>query len=263
MAQSYEAKLKTIQWQDLLTLSRSEIIHELLISLPWLIASLVFASMQWYLPALCCSFLFFLTGLRQVHNAYHYALGLSRPATEWVMFLLSLLMLGSMHAVQINHLRHHRYCLSEQDVEAMSAHLPAWRAIAIGPLFPLVLHHKALVVANRKQRRWIIAELLANAVLIIVVFVILDTAWLQYHFAAMLLGQCLTAYFAVWTVHHDCQRDEIFARTIRNRLKALITYNMFYHLEHHLFPQVPTCKLPVLAYRLDQITPELSSKKVY
>ena len=27
------------------------------------------------------------------------------------MFALSVLMLGSMHAVQINHLRHHRHCM--------------------------------------------------------------------------------------------------------------------------------------------------------
>jgi fatty acid desaturase len=55
-----------------------------------------------------------------VHNAYHYALGVSRAATEWVMLALSVLMLGSMHAVQVNHLRHHRYCLGEEDVEAMA-----------------------------------------------------------------------------------------------------------------------------------------------
>jgi hypothetical protein len=37
-----------------------------------------------------------LTGLRVVHNAHHYALGLPRWASEWVMFVMSVLMLGSM-----------------------------------------------------------------------------------------------------------------------------------------------------------------------
>jgi hypothetical protein len=46
--------------------------------------------------------------------------------------------------------------------------------------------------------------------------VVLDVAWLRYHVVAMAAGQCLTAFFAVWTVHHPCEaaRGPI-ARTIR------------------------------------------------
>jgi fatty acid desaturase len=94
-----------------------------------------------------------------------------------------------MHAVQINHLRHHRHCLNEDDVEAMSARMPAWRAILVGPLFPLHLHRKAFEVATRRQRN--------------------------------------------------------------------------YHLEHHLFPSVPTCRLPQLAERLDRAVPGLEKQRVF
>jgi fatty acid desaturase len=38
---------------------------------------------------------------------------------------------------------------------------------------------------------------------------------------------------------------------------------MFYHVEHHLFPAVPTRKLPILARRLDEVAPELAAKKVF
>jgi fatty acid desaturase len=38
---------------------------------------------------------------------------------------------------------------------------------------------------------------------------------------------------------------------------------MFYHLEHHLYPRIPTCRLPVLAERLDRELPELVRKQVY
>ena len=83
-------------------LRRFDVAHEL--TLPWLLAALAAAHWRVYPLALLASFMFFLTGLRQVHNAYHYALGLPRAATEWVMFAMSVLMLGSMHAVQVNHL---------------------------------------------------------------------------------------------------------------------------------------------------------------
>jgi fatty acid desaturase len=252
-----------VEWRDLLHLGRWEIAHEITLSLPWLAASWLAAGHAQYPLALGASFMFFLTGLRQVHNAHHYALGVSRRATEWVMFALSLLMLGSMHAVQVTHLRHHRHCLAPEDVEAASARLPGWRALLVGPLFPVRLHRAALALATPRQRRWIRAELAATLAVVAGVGLV-DAVWLRYHVAAMALGQCLTAFFAVWTVHHGCDgEDGPIARTIRGRLKAFVTYNMFYHVEHHLFPAVPTRRLPVLARRLDAIRPDLATRTVF
>ena len=79
----------------------------------------------------------------------------------------------------------------------------------------------------------------------------------------MLIGQCLTAFFAVWTVHHDCETNQFQARTVRGKLKSFLTYSMFFHVEHHLFPAVPTCKLKVLAERLDIFLPGVEFKKSF
>jgi fatty acid desaturase len=174
-----------VQWRDLTALSAQDVATELLISLPWLVVSLLLANAGRILIALPCSFMFFLTGLRQVHGAFHYSLGLRRKPTELVMLGLSGLMLGSMHAVQFNHLRHHTHCMEEDDVETMSAKMRWWRA------------------------------------------------------------------------------ETVPARTIRGRLKPFVTYEMFYHLEHHLFPAVPTRRLPELARRLDAVAPELSERRVF
>lgn len=258
-----DRRLRAVPWKDLLHQTRLEALHELSISIPWLVGSWIAAGRGWYTVALACSFMFFLTGLRQVHNAYHYALGLSRVAHDGVMLALSVLMLGSMHAVQINHLRHHRHCMEDEDIEALSARWPAWRAIAVGPLFPLRLHAKALAVATARQRRWILLELLGNVTWIAAVFWVLELRWLRYHVLAMAAGQCLTSFFAVWTVHHGCPEGGPIARTIRGRVRALVSYEMFFHLEHHLFPAVPTRRLPVLAGRLDAAAPELSAKRVF
>jgi hypothetical protein len=86
-------------------LRRREVVYELLLPVSWLTLSLALAHHRLFLPALLASFVFFLTGLRQVHNAFHYALGAPRAAAEALMFIPSVLMLGSMHAVQFNHLR--------------------------------------------------------------------------------------------------------------------------------------------------------------
>jgi len=167
------------------------------------------------------------------------------------MVAMSVATLGSMHAVQINHLRHHRYCMEPEDVEAASARMSWWHAIMIGPVFPLRLVFKAAMIGNRRIRDWIALELAANIVWIALVFGAFDCGFLKYHIVAMAIGQCLTSFFAVWTVHHDAEGSLAMSRTVRRKFFARVTYNMFFHMEHHLFPAVPTCHLATLAARID------------
>lgn len=42
--------------------------------------------------------------------------------------------------------------------------------------------------------RWMIAELFANIVVLIAVFIFLDVTVLKYYFIAMFIGQCMTAF---------------------------------------------------------------------
>jgi fatty acid desaturase len=256
-------QMDQVQWVDLLKLSKIEVYYELVIWVPWLVFSFIAAANEHYIIALGFSFVFFVTGLRQNHNACHYAMGVSKTAHEYVLFVLSILMLGSMHAVQINHLRHHKYFLESEDVEAMSAQKPALIAFLIGPFFPILLHIKALQVGTGSQKKWIVLELTLNIMWVLAVFYVLDFGFLKYHIIVMFIAQCMTAFFAVWTVHHDCDSEKHIARTIRNNLKAKITFNMFYHLEHHLFPAVPTCHLHLVASRIDKAAPDFPKKQVF
>lgn len=254
---------KRVQWKDLLQLTRIEIISELLLSLPWLVGSFVAYHYQYFILGLGCSFMFFLTALRQVHNAYHYALGISRASTEFFMLLMSPLMLCSAHAIQFNHLRHHRFNLSPEDIEAMSAKMPAWQALLIGPWFPIKLHIHALRIGSLYIKKWVYMEIIFCLLWVGIVFFVIDIDFLKYHTMAVAFGECLTSFFAVWTVHHHCDADGPNSRSIRNRFKAIITYNLFYHYEHHLFPAVPTKKLHIMAKRLDEAYPDLAIKKVF
>src|ERR1700721_2296051 len=110
-----------VAWRDLVPISRWEAVKEVLLPLPWLAGSLALAACGIYPAALALSFVFFLTGLRLNHGGCHYAIGLGRGTTNLVLLALSVAMLGAMHAVQWNHLRHHRHCLAADDIEAMGA----------------------------------------------------------------------------------------------------------------------------------------------
>lgn len=259
----HDPRLRLVEWRDLVSVTWQETLWELVLPTVWLSASLVLAARGYYLAAIGLSFMFFLTGLRLVHNAFHSALGLSRRSTDAVLWVMSLAMLGSMHAVRFNHMRHHRLRLGKGDVEGRSAEMPAWGALLFGPVFPILLHVTALRHGDWKLRAAVIAELGMTAVWAALVFGVFQSQTLRYHAIAMAAGQCFTAFFAVWTVHHHCDRTHYIARTLRNRVKNAITFNMFLHVEHHLCPRVPTCHLQELSRRIDRAMPELKRKIVF
>ena len=255
---------KNVEWRDLVALTPCESRKELLISLPWLLLSFFLAYIGWYVIALGASFMFFMTGLRQVHDIFHRALGLPKWGNYVVLYVLSSLMLGSMHSVRVNHLRHHQYCLEKEDLEGKCATYKWWQVMFFfGPIYPFLHHYNALRVGKKQDRIWIILELMGNAGILIAVFGFLNSNILTYHYATMLVAQVFSVFFAVWTVHHDALDHVFQARTIRNPIKSNITYQLFYHAEHHLFPAVPTKNLPKLAQRIDAYLPELEKRMVY
>jgi len=254
-------QLDAVEWRDLVGLNPLEKAWELVLHLPWLLLSLWFYGRGWWWAGLMCSFYFFLTGLRQSHNAQHYALGLPRVVQDGVLFTLSALMLASMHAIQVTHLHHHRHCLDADDDEGSTARLPWWRALLLGPVFILRLHCSAWRLTGRRKRMWIAVELLTILAVVALAFFLTDWIALRWHISAMLAGECLTGFFAVWTVHHGCEPQHP-GRTQRGRWLSLISFSMFFHAEHHLFPAVPTPHLPELARRLDATLPEFSQRPV-
>jgi fatty acid desaturase len=256
-----DPRLKNLKWKDLVKLTPREVLIENTITLPWLGASWLLAFWGWWLPAVGCAFFFFLTSLRQSHNGFHMGLGLSPFLTRWSLHLNSVLMLSSMHAVKCNHLRHHKYLLGPDDFEGRSARMTWWGAILYGPIHIWHIHRITWLVGGRKLRWLMLLDLLGIAGFVVFAFVS-GIGFLQFHVWAMVGGECCSAFFAVWTVHHDIGPD-VIARTQRTGWKNRITYQMFYHLEHHLYPAVPTIHLPELAQRIDAVVPEMEKHATF
>ena len=121
--------IKKVEWKDLKKLSVKEMLIENNISLPWLIISLSLAFNGYYFAALPFSGFYFLTALRQVHNGFHNSLGTGKFLTWLSMYLNSISMIASIHAVKFNHIRHHKFCLSNEDYEGKSASMKWYKAI--------------------------------------------------------------------------------------------------------------------------------------
>ncbi len=259
---THQEIMQRVEWKDLQQLSIKEMLIENNLTIPWLLISLFLAQQGYYLLALPFSFFFFLTGLRQVHNGFHNALGTNRFLTWLSLYLNSILMVVSIHAVKFNHLRHHKYCLSEKDFEGKSARMTWYGAILYGPIHIFMIHKITWQLGDQYYRKQLILEL-ASVILFVATAFYFQINFLIYHIIVMVAGELLSAFFAVWTVHHDAEDSHHFARTQRTGWKNKITFSMFYHLEHHLFPAVPTIKLPELAKRLDEAIPDIAKKSTF
>src|ERR1051325_6815392 len=93
-AHARDHRLRQVPWRDLAVMTWWDPVRELLLPLPWLLGSLFLANCGLYPLAMVLSFGFFLTGLRVVHGAFHYTLGLPRSAGDCVMLVFSVAMLG-------------------------------------------------------------------------------------------------------------------------------------------------------------------------
>lgn len=254
--------IKKVEWKDLKNLSVKEMLIENNLTLPWLFASWALAYSGYYILALPVSAVFFLTALRQVHNGFHNSLGTNRFLTWFTLYSNSILMMASIHAVKFNHIRHHKYCLTEEDYEGKSAGMTWYGAILYGPIHIFLIHKLTLQIGNREYVKNVLFEMVSMALFVYLVFYF-KIAFLIYHIIVMVVGEFLSAFFAVWTVHHDTEDSPEFARTQRDGWKNAVTFSMFYHLEHHLFPAVPTIKLPELVKRIDAALPDLQKKSTF
>ncbi|GGF07332.1 fatty acid desaturase family protein [Flavobacterium limi] len=259
---THQEIVKKVEWKDLKDLTFKEMLIENNLTIPWFLISMTLAYFGYYILALPFSAFFFLTGLRQVHNGFHNSLGTNKFLTWFSLYSNSILMMVSIHAVKFNHIRHHKYCLTDEDYEGKSAGMTWYGAILYGPVHMFLIHKITLQLGNKNYIRNVILELTSIAIVVFLVFYF-NIYFLIYHFIIMVFAEFLMAFFAVWTVHHDTEESPEYARTQRKEWKNKITFSMFYHLEHHLFPAVPTIKLPELARRIDDAFPDIEKKETF
>jgi fatty acid desaturase len=237
-----------VHWQDLAQLSPRETLAEIALPLPWLLLAWCLAAQGWTLVAMLAVAPFFTAALRLTHDTFHRNLGLERRAGDLLLFALSLLLGGALHAIEYTHLRHHRDSLGAGDIEGRIARYGFWAALVRSPLYPLLIHVETLRHGSARQRRWVQRELIAITLVQALVWSGANTA-LQTLSLALLLANALVPMIGIWSVHRDC--DGGHARSSRRGWLLRLSFNMLYHDEHHAYPGVPARRLPQLVQRID------------
>ena len=269
--QAIKKAIAAVEWQDLRQLTRGQIAYNVILPYPFLLLSWWFASQSWYVLACGASYLFFAAAFRQAHDGYHHSLGTGKRTTTAILLLLSVLLMTSLHSIRATHMAHHRDPLGDSDIEGRLAKVSWWQALLSGITYRLDIYRQGLRLSSRRNQSlaWLEFGLIALVILVALVLTVFTVAVpaltmlaqvLMYHILTMMLANASVGIIAVWGVHHDC--DETIARTERNRVVNLLTFNLLYHVEHHLFPAVPSNHLPELAKRLDTAAPHLTKAHV-
>ena len=251
------ADLPTLEALDTELRSASPL-HRLLTALLPLATVAVFAiacAAHWYwlLPLIVLAHFVFAVSF--LHDVAHGSAGLDSAQTHWALFIYGVLMLQSGHSFRYSHLFHHTHCLEDDDMEGAPARMDLWSVLLCGPAYLPRLWARALRETAPKERRWIVAELATALALVGAAAAVAGSS------VAPLL-YCVLVYVGGWGYplataylpHYKPGNKPLEqARTMRGTIVPALFMNLTYHLEHHLYPQVPAMNLHRLAMRLDPL----------
>jgi beta-carotene hydroxylase len=224
-------------------------------------APFVFAALFFYagftghpvVAVLATVFLSFITYGSTSHDLVHRNLGLPPRINEVFLSLIELIALRSGHAYRAAHLYHHAQFPAGDDIEAAAAKRTFFGALLDGTTFHLRLYFWALRRARGIERRIILGEGIAVAVLYLVAIAMVKLSIVPLVYAALMTcGAWITPLVTSYVPHNASGNSQLEqTRLFRGRVLSLIALEHLYHLEHHLYPAVPHQNWVRLAKRLD------------
>jgi beta-carotene hydroxylase len=206
----------------------------------------------WPLAVLSLVYLSFCTYGSISHDLVHRTLGLPRRINDFFLTVIELLAFRSGHAYRLAHLHHHARFPHDDDVEGAAARMSFARTLLEGMLFTPKITVWAL--RHHAQRHPIVAVEAALVVALVVACVALIpvTPIFAVYAALMLMGHWAIPLITSYVPHNAEGRTALTqTKLFRGKVASVIALQHLYHLEHHLYPQVPHHHWPKLAKRLD------------
>lgn len=217
----------------------------------WAGAYWIFAALGWWPLAIIAVMLLFITIVASAHDLVHNALGLPSWLNDILLAGIGMLVLESGHAYKATHLQHHRMFPHQDDPEGDPARMGFWRAVAEGPIFLFRLWLWAW--RHRPQlRRWLFLEafwFISSVCLSL--FAWPYTAAPLIYVGLVIGGSWIYPLSTVHLPHNAGGKNALFQTyTLRGRIIPMLFLELTYHLEHHLYPAVPSHRYRELSRRL-------------
>jgi beta-carotene hydroxylase len=206
----------------------------------------------WPLAVLTLMYLSFATYGSISHDLVHRTLGLPRRLNDVFLTLIELLAFRSGHAYRLAHLHHHARFPHDDDVEGAAAKMSLVGAIFEG----IVFQPRIMIWAARRRGRSrpiVLVEIALVLCLLAACFAAIPVTpiWAVYA-VLMIMGSWIIPLITSYIPHNPDGRTKLSqTRLFRGKVASIVALEHLYHLEHHLYPQVPHHNWPKLARRLD------------
>jgi beta-carotene hydroxylase len=251
----------------------SELGEDLLaLTVPWRVAALaapfactalffwLASGAWWWLAPLSLVLHTFFSYASVSHDLVHGTLRLPPRLNDVLLALVELTGLRSGHAYRATHLFHHRAFPDPDDPEGAPARMGLLRALLEGPVYLGRLWLWAWRRSPPRERAWVAAEgavIAAYAGVAAYLWLTGRSAAPAAYGALVFLGSWLFPFVFVYVQHDATGRSPLFqTKAFRGRLVPALMLHHSYHLEHHLYPNVPARNWRELARRLDPVLEE-------
>ncbi|WP_052573485.1 fatty acid desaturase [Haloferula sp. BvORR071] len=203
----------------------------------------------WWLALICAALQSFFTYASVSHDLVHRTLKLPAWLNESLLSLIEGLSFRSGHAFRASHLNHHQKFPHDDDLEGAAAKMSWWRALLDGVTAQARMWCWALRRAKGAGRWWLLGE--AAGIALWAGWCCTSPVGIAY-LAITVAGSWVYPFMTSFMPHIAGGEDPLHqTRLFRGKVVAWLSLEHLYHLEHHLYPQVPHQRWPELARRLD------------
>ncbi len=201
--------------------------------------------------------------LSAVHHLIHGSLGFGARTRQVLLSATSMLLLESGHALERTHLAHHGVDPDAEDPEGYIESLPLPALLLEAPMFRYRLWGWARRQPGSSARAtveqvWHAA--LTGAALLVAMSAVLvvEVGWwalfLVVHVGTQHLANAVFAVLAARGPHTNWGRPTPTPLiAVRGRIAGVLLFGHTWHLEHHLYPEVPLARLSIVAAELDDL----------
>lgn len=204
----------------------------------------------WALPLTLAAL--FLSVVASAHDLVHSTLGFPPILNDVLLAAIGMIVIESGHAYRATHLQHHGRFPRDDDPEGAPAHRTYLRAVLSGPTFLFRLYWWSI---RRRFSWWQVVEGVWFVLAVVVAVVVWPTTRTPgLYVAGMVVASWSYPLMTVRLVHDPTATDPLHqTRTLRGSLVPKMFLELSYHLEHHLYPSVPSHRYAELSRRLEPV----------
>ena len=219
-----------------------------------IVSYFIFAMNGWYVPALLSLiYLSFVTYGSCCHDLVHCNFGWSRKTCSAWLSIIELLLMRSGTTYKVTHLNHHQhYPDFEKDPEGQASYFSLFRTLLEGP----ILHGKLVLwtLKNDKvSRKIVFMEVIGVLVFLSIGILAFESfPYLLIYQGIVIMGSWAIPLITSYLVHDPKGQGPTHQTKIyRGKFFRILAMDHLYHLEHHLYPQIPHCRWKELALILN------------